>query len=442
MCHCRFTSSTLTSFGMLGQENSVEDNIASTTCDTVTLNEILSALAYENIGKLDKLWRKYDGFSTIFFEEDRKSILHLAVEFKAIECCSYIVKQQHFNINVVDVDGLTCLDYAVTFANNEDLLELLLKNKADILHRDACGLTTLEKCIDNIQLYKYLHDHLLQEAKSIQQLNIFTLLDDISLGLEKIPIPMMNFTTTCDVWSKVSKFCYVKELLLGKKANEKSEKTDKSIPVCSCTDGCMNECPCVKEGTVTYEAKGMINIPPEDQENPHIYSCCKTCSCINCGNNAIESGVQYPVGVYFVSESMGFDLRSEVHIPRGAYVGHYAGELLTYQTALDLDDDSFLFELPCPVKSKEDALFINAKLFGNFCRFINHSCNPNLTVIEIKRNDRKNVSNIAFYANSDIDEGYQLTFDYGDDYWKNLLKKFNCRCNYEKCKYSNILESL
>ena len=84
----------------------------------------------------------------------------------------------------------------------------------------------------------------------------------------------------------------------------------------------------------SFVSKSLIDVPPEEQkEFPVLGSCKQSCKCTSCGNRFVEEGANYPVGVYYVSESMGFDLRSKAFIPKGAFVGLYAGQLLDEKAA-------------------------------------------------------------------------------------------------------------
>ena len=85
-----------------------------------------------------------------------------------------------------------------------------------------------------------------------------------------------------------------------------------------------------------YSTPGLIHVPPSDLEFPVLFQCSSECRCTNCGNQWAKSGSEYPVGVYFVSESMGFDLRSMCMIPEGAFVGVYAGRVQDVKTTCEV----------------------------------------------------------------------------------------------------------
>lgn len=65
-----------------------------------------------------------------------------------------------------------------------------------------------------------------------------------------------------------------------------------------------------------------------------------------------------------------------------------------------------------------------AREFGNWTRFVNHHCNPNLSVGVGMYGHRRAV---VFRANRDIAAGEQLCIHYGEDYFNNL--NIDCNCN-------------
>ena len=62
----------------------------------------------------------------------------------------------------------------------------------------------------------------------------------------------------------------------------------------------------------------------------------------------------------------------------------------------------------------------------NSARYLNHSCRPNCET-EIDEDARA----IYIYAIKNIKAGDELTYDYGKDYWKRIIKPHGCRCG--KC---------
>jgi SET domain-containing protein len=72
----------------------------------------------------------------------------------------------------------------------------------------------------------------------------------------------------------------------------------------------------------------------------------------------------------------------------------------------------------------DEAIAIDCVRNGSPFRYVNHSCDPNLT---IRVGDRW----VRFYARRRIDPGEELTCDYGDSYHEGSLA---CACGSPKCR--------
>lgn len=81
----------------------------------------------------------------------------------------------------------------------------------------------------------------------------------------------------------------------------------------------------------------------------------------------------------------------------------------------------------------------DAKFFGNFTRFINHSCNPNVVGIRTftVHQDRR-FPYISFFTNKDIPSNTELTLNYGDNYWLVKCKRdgIYCLCKQSNCRFT------
>jgi SET domain-containing protein len=61
----------------------------------------------------------------------------------------------------------------------------------------------------------------------------------------------------------------------------------------------------------------------------------------------------------------------------------------------------------------------------NIARYINHSCQPNAEAIVSQRR------RVWIYSMRKIKPGEEITYDYGDEYFDNVIKPMGCRCR--KC---------
>ena len=71
---------------------------------------------------------------------------------------------------------------------------------------------------------------------------------------------------------------------------------------------------------------------------------------------------------------------------------------------------------------------IDPTVSGNESRFFNHSCKPNMQQMLVNTDKKTMFNRVTFFANRDIDEEEELTFDYNGTFVKSL----DCKCGH--CK--------
>ncbi|MFY7842392.1 MAG: SET domain-containing protein-lysine N-methyltransferase [Rhabdochlamydiaceae bacterium] len=121
--------------------------------------------------------------------------------------------------------------------------------------------------------------------------------------------------------------------------------------------------------------------------------------------------------IKWVNDKVGYGVFTEKALPLHTYVGEYVGLIKKKPFFLN-QANPYLFEyyLGEYLRAK---LVIDAKSMGNHTRFINHSDQPNLDVISIIEGKELH---IIFYTKQKIEKGKQLTYDYGETYWKDIAK--------------------
>lgn len=102
---------------------------------------------------------------------------------------------------------------------------------------------------------------------------------------------------------------------------------------------------------------------------------------------------------------------------KNEFVIEYTGEPLTHEES-DRKGGRYLFTL-------NDNIVLDGTGREHTARYINHSCAPNIEAI-IEDEER-----IMFYAIKSIEKGEEFTFDYGEEYVKDIINKEGCRC--DKC---------
>ena len=112
----------------------------------------------------------------------------------------------------------------------------------------------------------------------------------------------------------------------------------------------------------------------------------------------------------------GLGLYAEEKIPRRARIIEYFGEVIPDAEA-DIRLGKYLFELG-------NGNTIDGTTRQNVARYINHSCKPNCEAIL----DGKRVFINAMRA---IEPGDELSYDYGKDYFKQMVRENGgCRCGH------------
>jgi uncharacterized protein len=101
-------------------------------------------------------------------------------------------------------------------------------------------------------------------------------------------------------------------------------------------------------------------------------------------------------------------------ISKGARIIEYFGPLVPNEE-VEKRTGKYFFEL-------NDKFSVDGSPRDNIARYINHSCRPNAEAI-ISRNER-----IWIWAKRDIKVGEEITYDYGKDYFENVIKPMGCRC--------------
>ena len=100
-------------------------------------------------------------------------------------------------------------------------------------------------------------------------------------------------------------------------------------------------------------------------------------------------------------------------IPKGKRIIEYTGPYLP-NDVVDQRDGKYFFE----VNSKWS---IDGTPRSNMARYINHSCRPNAEALISGRR-------VWIWSRRNIKPGEEITYDYGKDYFEDIIKPMGCRC--------------
>uniref|UniRef100_A0A1I8EPJ7 Histone-lysine N-methyltransferase n=1 Tax=Wuchereria bancrofti TaxID=6293 RepID=A0A1I8EPJ7_WUCBA len=255
---------------------------------------------------------------------------------------------------------------------------------------------------------------------------------DITMGRERVAIPLENGTD--DGATLDPNFEYVNAV-----DDHDSFQTHIDFSLaCRCANDCQVDCPCLAR--CTYDADGHLTgraVELADKaELGVILECSSCCFCSNkCRSRVAQKGVHCGLEVYR-TRKYGWAVRTCSLILKGSFVCEYTGELISDADADKREDDTYLFE----IVDETSAYCIDAKFKGNVSRFINHSCEANLVTLRVVWDANiRHLPHICFYAKRDIQQGEELTIDYGNQWWDVKLRNFPCQCGSKSCKYTSMI---
>lgn len=129
-------------------------------------------------------------------------------------------------------------------------------------------------------------------------------------------------------------------------------------------------------------------------------------------------GIHPKVSVRWIDASLGFGVFAKENIAACTFIGEYTGELRK-ASSKELHDKFYCVRYPSWGTGKQ-RLVLDAEKKGNFTRLLNHSFKPNLGLQSVYW---RGIPRMIFIALQDIEEGAQLTFDYGPIFWKEHKEK-------------------
>ena len=270
----------------------------------------------------------------------------------------------------------------------------------------------LRECSKQVSLHKKTHRDKEEKIKYI----------DISCGKEPIPINMIAKERT----KLIKKFNYLSNYIVECQIQNKI-LDDYLLPktsCCDCSPICsQSTCQCISN-------------------HAQIYECNEYCKCEeNCSNRTIQNGINKKLLLKYINKNKGFGLFANENLKKGDFICEYIGSIISKDEAekkIHLNHKkqkpNYILQIKESYSKVEINTYIDAEIYGNIGRFINHSCEPNLNFefIRIKHY----IPHVAFFANKDISKGEELTFmycEYQNSVNEGLSYK-KCECGAKTCK--------
>ncbi|KAJ7815247.1 SET domain-containing protein [Mycena olivaceomarginata] len=220
-----------------------------------------------------------------------------------------------------------------------------------------------------------------------------------------------------------------------------------------CEDSDQCSCQAAHEHRPAY-TQGLFTFNTELE----IIECNNCCGCPReCPNRVVQFPRQIPVQI-FKAGRRGWGARVPVELIKGQVVGLYTGLYSRRDEASRLSGSraSYCFDLDVnedPDEEPSEMYTAITPAIGNWTRFLNHSCSPNLQIISVvyETMPEDNMPYLAFVAMQDIPAYVELTFDYNPAHqseWdsrkyqeksqskKNKIKngRTSCLCGASQCR--------
>ncbi|XP_034056161.1 histone-lysine N-methyltransferase EHMT1a isoform X1 [Gymnodraco acuticeps] len=360
---------------------------------------------------------------------------NVCVHWAALSGCDDLAQallEARCDLSAVNVHGDSALHVAAR-ENHLECVMLFLSRGADITQRNREGGTALDCCMYGSKVWTALSTNKkLTDARRGRDCRGERVLSrDISRGYEAVPIACVN---SVDSEPSPENFKYIPDSCVTSALNIDRDITH--LQHCSCTEDCSSSsCMCGQLSLrCWYDGEGRLPLDFCQREPPVLFECNHACSCLrSCRNRVVQNGLRLRLQL-FRTQRMGWGVRAMQDIPQGTFICEYVGEIITDAEADKRENDSFLFTLDNKVG---DVHCIDARLFGNIGRFINHLCEPTLLAVRVfTMHQDLRFPRIAFFSSCSIKAGDQIGFDYGDHYWRVKSKYFSCQCGSLKCRHS------
>ncbi|GAA6086166.1 histone-lysine N-methyltransferase SETMAR [Tachysurus ichikawai] len=265
---------------------------------------------------------------------------------------------------------------------------------------------------------------------------------DISKGLENVPV----FIEKDVIEGSLPNFQYTPENIQGLGCDV--DPSEVTLPGCSCCSVSCEPlgCPCLRFG-LAYTEGGLLEQREESgaSYSQPVFECNALCACSeSCQSRVVQNGLQTRVCV-FRTENRGWGVVTLEAITRGSFVCEYAGEVIGFEEARrrQLSQTPEYKNYIIAVQEHGGSLrtgvtFVDPDTVGNVGRFLNHSCQPNLTMVPVRVHSL--VPRLGLFSRRDIEPGEELTFDYSGGHTPRTdasaegdLQRKVCLCGAHNC---------
>ena len=245
--------------------------------------------------------------------------------------------------------------------------------------------------------------------KKLKPKHDFTFENEVDLEVLMLP---KNFEWSNDYIPKNYKFM---------KTTKKDLKDNKS---CYCEDNCIRvildyrgfpKQPLIKccfNKDNSYNLDGTVKTL---DSNVLLCECDRYCHCdeTKCQNRVVQKGGNCELCIFRTLDK-GWGVKTLKRINKKAYISKFCGEVWRSDSGKHENKDmQAQYTLDVPHGKIEDKfLTIDATVTGNESRFFNHSCKPNMVILEVNTDKDYYFRTPAFFALDFIKAGEELTYKY------------------------------
>ncbi|KAH8834972.1 hypothetical protein DL96DRAFT_1701981 [Flagelloscypha sp. PMI_526] len=171
-----------------------------------------------------------------------------------------------------------------------------------------------------------------------------------------------------------------------------------------------------------------------------VIECNNMCTCFDrnqCPNRVSQRPRTIPIEVFETGTERGWGVRSPEQVEKGQVLGLYIGELVSRKSNKAMSMGQYMFDID--VSHDPNLMYhpisVNAFTSGNWTRFTNHSCSPNVAILQV-RNDLR-YPYLALVSVKRISPGTEFTIDYNPAYNDKKKKgagEVECLCEAANCR--------
>ena len=191
--------------------------------------------------------------------------------------------------------------------------------------------------------------------------------------------------------------------------------------------------------TCAYDENGLLSSAYLEQISTPLMECNSRCSCDpECQNRKSQSGLCQHLSIN-KTKNKGYGVTTDVDFPVGSFIGEYVGEVISNSLtearlkSLGSARECYIIQFHEHFPSNNTITTnIDASYKGNITRFINHSCDPNLTVVPVRSNSI--VPRLCFFTCKNVSAGEELCFSYFGKKRESVpLGSKPCACDSNVC---------